>query len=260
MLLECERRIPARRVVQSALDAAEVPRQRQRALFGKAQETRRPLGDLASPRAMVERRRHARRTAECSPCYSLTEGLQDARDAPHHANGSRRLAPGWFPNCCLTIFAQALKLPHIGDALRGGASSHATASNTTPAGGRLIFQDLLEMQLGLAMRRRAWHTRDAAARLPLSAKIDSRIRRLLPFQLTPGPESGRQARSPPISTHRSPCIACCRPTWGPARRSSPCTPCWWRWRPVFRRSSWPPPKSSPTSTGRRSTGCWHKAA
>src|SRR5690606_19100639 len=48
------------------------------------------------------------------------------------------------------------------------------------------FDDLFEFQLGLAMRRRAWRADEAAPKLPVTAKIDARIRRLFPFELTPG--------------------------------------------------------------------------
>jgi ATP-dependent DNA helicase RecG len=51
---------------------------------------------------------------------------------------------------------------------------------------RLIFDDLFEFQLGLAMRRRSWKTRGAAPVLPTTAKIDARIRRLFPFTFTEG--------------------------------------------------------------------------
>jgi ATP-dependent DNA helicase RecG len=48
---------------------------------------------------------------------------------------------------------------------------------------RFIFQELLIMQLALAIRRANWLA-TAAASLPLTAKIDARIRRLFPFPLT----------------------------------------------------------------------------
>lgn len=51
---------------------------------------------------------------------------------------------------------------------------------------RLLFDDLLEFQLGLALRRRAWRDQADAAVLHVTAKIDARIRRLFPFAFTPG--------------------------------------------------------------------------
>jgi ATP-dependent DNA helicase RecG len=49
---------------------------------------------------------------------------------------------------------------------------------------RILFDDLLEFQLGLAMRRRVWKKDRLALPLPISAKVDARIRRLFPFRFT----------------------------------------------------------------------------
>lgn len=51
---------------------------------------------------------------------------------------------------------------------------------------RILFDDLLEFQLGLAMRRRYWKKERSAFALPVTAKIDARIRRLFSFRFTPG--------------------------------------------------------------------------
>ena len=118
------------------------------------------------------------------PCYSLTEGLK--------MHEMRRIVRSAVEDCATLVpevlpeeFRIRLKVPQIGEALR--AVHFPTSRDQYDAGRRrLIIQDLLELQLGLAMRRRTWQTREAAARLQLSAKIDSRIRRLLPFELTPG--------------------------------------------------------------------------
>jgi len=118
------------------------------------------------------------------PCYSLTDGLK--------MHEMRRIMRTAVEECAALVpevlpdeFRASLKIPHIGEALRGvhlptGREQYDASRQ------RLIFQDLLELQLGLALRRRTWRTREAAARLPLSAKIDSRIRRLLPFEFTAG--------------------------------------------------------------------------
>ena len=51
---------------------------------------------------------------------------------------------------------------------------------------RLILDDLLEFQLGLALRRRLWsHTSEASA-IPTPAVVDARIRRLFEFRFTDG--------------------------------------------------------------------------
>src|SRR5690606_135182 len=49
---------------------------------------------------------------------------------------------------------------------------------------RFVFQELFVLQLALALRRREMHDLRRSPRLPVSAKIDARIRRLFPFELT----------------------------------------------------------------------------
>lgn len=77
------------------------------------------------------------------------------------------------------------KLPALRDALR---SLHLprNVAEFDAAKRRLIFEDLLEFQLAVAMRRRAWRAGQAAPVLPNSTKIDARIRRLFPFKFTVG--------------------------------------------------------------------------
>jgi ATP-dependent DNA helicase RecG len=58
---------------------------------------------------------------------------------------------------------------------------------------RLIYDDLLEFQLALAIRRRAWKRQDVAPVLKSSVKIDARIRRLFPFEFTAGQDQAVRA-------------------------------------------------------------------
>ena len=51
---------------------------------------------------------------------------------------------------------------------------------------RFVYQELLILQLGLAVRRQQQRTEQHAPPLEVSAKIDARIRRLFPFDLTDG--------------------------------------------------------------------------
>ena len=53
---------------------------------------------------------------------------------------------------------------------------------------RLVYQELLILQLALAIRRQQQHDRRKAPLLAATAKIDARIRRLFPFELTAGQE------------------------------------------------------------------------
>lgn len=140
--------------------------------------------EISNPRVQWLNEDDAQAHGGMLPCYSLTEGLK--------MHEMRRLMRSAVEDCAVLVpevlpeeFRSQLKIPQIGEALRG--VHIPTGREQYDAGRRrLIFQDLLELQLGLAMRRRTWRTREAAARLPLSAKVDSRIRRLLPFEFTAG--------------------------------------------------------------------------
>ncbi|HTI50467.1 MAG TPA: ATP-dependent DNA helicase RecG, partial [Planctomycetaceae bacterium] len=118
------------------------------------------------------------------PRYGLTEGLK-----MHELRRLMRNAVDDFsafvPELLPAELRAGAELSPIVQALR---QVHLPASADDFAAGRhrLIFQDLLEFQLGLALRRRVWHVRGTAPRLPTTAKIDARIRRLFPFELTPG--------------------------------------------------------------------------
>ncbi len=53
---------------------------------------------------------------------------------------------------------------------------------------RLVYQELFVLQLALAVKRRQQHDQRRAPALEATAKIDARIRRLFPFELTAGQE------------------------------------------------------------------------
>jgi ATP-dependent DNA helicase RecG len=138
------------------------------------------------------------------PVYSLTEGLK-MPEMRRIVRGAVEVAAELIPEVLPDDFRARQALPRIGQALR---FVHLPVNREQYDAGRhrLIFQDLLELQLGLALRRRTWQTRGAAARLPNSTKIDSRIRRLLPFTLTPGQNSAIHEITAdldaPIAMHR----------------------------------------------------------
>jgi ATP-dependent DNA helicase RecG len=121
------------------------------------------------------------------PIYSLTEGLK-MHELRRIVRAAVEIGADKVPEVLPEDFRDRLALPRIGQALR---LVHLPANREQYDSGRhrLIFQDLLELQLGLALRRRTWQTRGESVRLPISAKIDARIRRLLPFTLTAGQNS-----------------------------------------------------------------------
>ena len=118
------------------------------------------------------------------PRYGLTEGLR-----MHEMRRLMRTAVEEFsqfvPDPLPESFRAGLKLPRVNDALR---MVHLPGNLDEAERGRqrMVFDDLLEFQLGLALRRRMFRKQSDAPRLPATAKVDSRIRRLLPFELTAG--------------------------------------------------------------------------
>ncbi len=116
------------------------------------------------------------------PTYPLTEGLTQ------HA--IRRIV-GSITEACADaveeVFPAALlrdkQLSPIAEALR---QIHAPSDidRLERARHRFIYQELLLMQLALGLRRRKLQDEQRSPSLPATAKIDARIRRLFPFELT----------------------------------------------------------------------------
>lgn len=121
---------------------------------------------------------------EVLPRYHLTEGLRMwemrriSRAAVEHFV---ELIPEYLPDELLA----AHKLPRRKDAIRQ-LHLPQTMAEFLAAKRRLIFEDLLEFQIGLALRRRSWKRGPPAPPMPVNAKIDSRARKLFPFQFTAG--------------------------------------------------------------------------
>ncbi len=116
--------------------------------------------------------------------YGLTDGLKmdDVRRMMRTAvEQYARLLPEHLPE----DFRKQFKLPDLSTAL---SQLHLPETREQYEVGRrrLLFDDLFEFQLGLALRRRAWRQQRQAPVLETTAKIDARIRRLFPFAFTPG--------------------------------------------------------------------------
>jgi len=117
-------------------------------------------------------------------CYGLTDGLK-----MHEMRRIMRETVEQFastvPEKLPAAFLEAHGLPPIGQAL---SQLHLPQSMDEYNAGRrrIVFDDLFEFQLALALRRRYWKQHDQAAQMPTTAKIDARIRRLFPFSFTDG--------------------------------------------------------------------------
>lgn len=133
--------------------------------------------------------------------YGLTDGLKMYEIRRIVRDAVERFAP-LVPEILPEPFRRANKLPPIGEALR---QLHLPASMAEYLEGRrrLLFDDLLDFQLALALRRRAWKTREEAPALPTNQKIDARIRRLFPFVFTEGQNKAVREITADIATGRA---------------------------------------------------------
>ncbi|MCA9036196.1 MAG: ATP-dependent DNA helicase RecG, partial [Planctomycetaceae bacterium] len=121
------------------------------------------------------------------PRYPLTDGIR--------MDGMRRMTRSvvehyahFIPDGLPEAYRERHRLPDLQTALKW---LHAPASmeEFNAARHRILLDDLLEFQLGMALRRRIWNHRLRAEPIPVSAKVDARIRRLFDFRFTKGQDS-----------------------------------------------------------------------
>jgi len=137
------------------------------------------------------------------PVYSLTEGIRQSQ--------MRRIVQGVVETCAGCVdevlpddYRTAHNLSSIHEALTQIHSPH-DGDSLAGARRRFVYQELFVLQLALAMRRRQLAERCGAPPLPATAKIDARIRRLFPFELTSSQNqtvaeiSADMARSTPMN-------------------------------------------------------------
>ena len=133
------------------------------------------------------------------PLYRLTEGVGQTyvrRLIQHCLEQFLPLLDEVFPAEFLTLRdLMPLKeaLPHI----------HFPDSRTLldRARRRFVYQELFVLQLALAVRRLRLQVEGSAPQLEVTAKIDARIRRLLPFALTTGQEAAIREISGDLARH-----------------------------------------------------------
>ena len=124
------------------------------------------------------------------PRYGLTEGLKQHEMRRLMRNVVEDFAHQ-IPELLPESFRQRAQIPEIKQAL---TQIHLPKTLDEYEAGRrrVLFDDLLEFQLGLAMRRRVWQQHQRAIPLPNSAKVDARIRRLFSFRFTGGQDHAVQ--------------------------------------------------------------------
>jgi len=121
------------------------------------------------------------------PVYPLTEGLKmhEIRWLTKNAvEDYAELLPDPLPPTLLN----RIQLPSRSQAVRQ-LHCPETAEQFYEGQKRVIFDDLFEFQIGVALRRRFWNQAAAAPKIETTAKIDARIRRLFPFRLTAGQDT-----------------------------------------------------------------------
>ena len=121
------------------------------------------------------------------PRYPLTEGLNMEQMRRMTRSATEHVAP-LLVDSLPEDFRRHHQLPELQQAM---SLLHTPTSVDDFERGRhrLILDDLLEFQLGLALRRRQWSQIWTAPAIPVSARIDSRIRRLFDFRFTRGQDS-----------------------------------------------------------------------
>lgn len=116
--------------------------------------------------------------------YRLTDGLK-VHQLRRMISNALEAVLTQVPDPLPIEFREQLEFPTLQRALRA-VHQPQTMEEYQQAFRRIVFDDLFEFQLGLAMRRRQWRKRITARTLETTAKIDARIRRLFPFKFTAG--------------------------------------------------------------------------
>ena len=118
------------------------------------------------------------------PVYPLTEGLRQ-RHVRHIVRGALETYVDLLDEVFPAAYLDAHDLWPLKRALPA-IHFPSDAESLARARRRFVYQELFILQLALAVRRRRQHDLEQAPPLEASAKIDARIRRLFPFDLTAG--------------------------------------------------------------------------
>lgn len=151
------------------------------------EEEKVPAGRIFPIYPLVEglKQSHLRR-ATAAVVDGLADGVEEVLGDDLRCEATQRIAAALSqsPDSLETASEPLIALPAIATALRE-VHQPTSQSHLDAARSRLIFQELLVLQLALAIRRRKLTTDLTAPSLPPSAIIDARIRNRFPFELTP---------------------------------------------------------------------------
>ena len=212
----------SRRVLQPAVAGTPAPPEQQVAFFGKVDDYRgrlqmtNPVVDLIGDRTGPDRRRStpSRRRPAFTPGSSAT--------------GSRRRCAKCRPRGIADPLPEPSARPASTSSTAAGVPRDPRAGvdgrRRSEARRRLVFDELLRVQLALVLRKRALEREAAGIRHEVGGELVRRFHDALPFPLT-GAQRRRSPRSTPTSPAPHPCTGCCRATSVRARRSWPSARC-----------------------------------
>lgn len=161
-------------------------REGQHLLLTAAPKMRGLMWEMSHPQLTYLADEEAQIEAKLLPVYSLTEGLPQYQMRKITAAAVDEFAPlldEVFPADLLKKF----QLMPLIEAVRA-IHKPADREMLDQARRRFVFQELFVLQLALSIRRSEQRSLKAFA-LPTTPKIDARIRRLMPFELTPSQEA-----------------------------------------------------------------------
>jgi ATP-dependent DNA helicase RecG len=137
---------------------------------------------LVHPRVETLHEEETPSGGKIAPVYGLTDGLRqfEMRRVVHGAVDS-------FAHLVKEVFPERFLAAHGLLPIRTALTQIHKPDDPTQlaqARRRFIYQELLVLQLALALRKRQLAQRRQSPCLPATARIDARIRRLFPFELT----------------------------------------------------------------------------
>lgn len=118
--------------------------------------------------------------------YRLTEGIS-LEVLRRYIHAALELVKGQVADHLPQRFRDKYSLPGLEQAL-WQLHRPDSVESFQAARRRLVFDEQLDFQVGMALRRRIRRTREKSPEISVTPRIDARIRRLFPFDLTAGQE------------------------------------------------------------------------